>query len=373
MPRVLIIAHHFPPAGTGGVGRALGWARHLPALGWDVTILAATPAPNWPLDASLLEQIPARVRVHRIPSADPRPDSLRGIGRRELSFLWHRPALVFARSLLAGERFDVILATSPPPASLRLAATLGKEFSTPWVADFRDPWTVHPPGPWRSWRRRIYATQARVITSVNATLSAHLEAALGRKVSTIHNGFEPEEIPKDIQRVPRRVVYLGTLPELDTLAPLFSALSQTDGEFFHIGAPNPDLPAFALSLDLKRVLSAGYQPRTDALRHAATGSVFITALERGLALTLPTKVFDYIGLGGPILHLGSHHAMAAFMSEHKLGEAVSANASAIALKLTRMWDKHAPYPDELKSRFTRKRQAEQTASVLMNVLKDQAA
>jgi glycosyltransferase involved in cell wall biosynthesis len=370
MPRVLIIAHHFPPAGTGGVGRALGWARHLPAVGWDVTILAATPAPNWPLDQALTQQIPDTVAIYHVPSADYRPASLRGMGHRELSFLWYRPALVALRSIVKQDRPDVILATSPPPTSLRLAARVGKEFGIRWVADFRDPWTVRAPGPWRSWRRRIHASQAAAVTAVNPTLTAHLEQSLKRDVITIYNGFEPDEIPNGVQRVPRRAVYLGTLPKLGTMAAFFKALSQADGEFLHIGHPSPNLAAFAQAQGLTSVQTAGYLQRTDALRLAATGSVFITALEVGLDLTLPTKVFDYVGLGGPILHLGSHWAMADFLSEHDLGEAVSATSPVtIATALDRIWSGPTPYSDELKSHFERKRQAERTAALLQDVLK----
>lgn len=374
MPRVLIIAHHFPPAGTGGVGRALGWARHLPALGWDVTILAATPAPNWPLDQALTQQIPDAVAVYRVPSADFRPVHMRGIGHRELSFLWYRPALAALRSIVRQDRPDVILATSPPPTSLRLAVRVGKEFNVPWVADFRDPWAVRTPGAWRSWRRQVYAGQATACTAVNPALTAHLNQSLKRDVITIYNGFEPDEIPKGVQRVPRRAVYLGTLPKPGTMAAFFKALSHADGEFLHIGHPNPNLASIAGSQDLTRLEAAGYLPRGEALRRAATGSVFITALEPGLNLTLPTKVFDYVGLGGPILHLGGHRAMTDFLSEHDLGEAASATSpDTIATALERIWSRTTPYSDELKSHFERKRQAERTAAILSDAVKGRAA
>jgi hypothetical protein len=66
MPRVLIVAYFFPPLGGGGVHRPLGWARHLPALGWDVTVLASGPAGYWIHDESLSAHVPARTEVKRI-------------------------------------------------------------------------------------------------------------------------------------------------------------------------------------------------------------------------------------------------------------------------------------------------------------------
>lgn len=369
-----MIAHHFPPAGTGGVGRALGWARHLPALGWDVTVLAATPTPNWPRDEALTRQIPASVAVHRITSADPRPDAFRGIGHRELSFLWYRPALRKLRSLVRNDPPDVILATSPPPTSPRLAAHMGEEFGIPWVADFRDPWAVRTPGPWCRWRRRVYTRQANACSAVNPVLADHLAVELQRDVTTIYNGFEPDEIPFGVSRVPKRVVFLGTLPSLNTLAPFFKALAMVNGELLHVGVVKPQLSEFAGTQGLARVTSAGYLSRREALQLAASGSAFITALEPGLDLTLPTKVFDYIGLGGPILHLGSHRAIGDFIRDHALGQAVPQDQpDAIAQGLERLWSYHASYSEQLKSRFERKRQAEDTEAMLSGVLKGRAS
>lgn len=369
MPRVLIIAHHFPPLGTGGVGRALGWARHLPDLGWEVSVLAASPAPHWPEDESLLLQIPETVTVHRVPSADFRPAQFRGMGKRELSFLWYRPAFRFARSLLAGQRYDVMLATCPPPAALRLAANLGAQFHLPWVADFRDPWTVREPGAWRLWRRRVYTRSARAVTAVNPTLAAHLEASLDREVTSIPNGFEPDEIPTGVERVPRRAVFLGTLPEPEIMAPFFKALARSGGDFLHIGAPCARLGDMAKAEGLNRVEETGYLSRREALTRAATGSVFVTAMAPGLELTLPTKIFDYIGLDGPVLHLGSHRATAEFIAQHHLGESVPLDVAAIGSALDRLWSAPRRLSAEVKRRFERLRQAERTAAILGDVMK----
>ena len=44
MKRVLMLAFHFPPlAGSSGIQRTLGFARHLPEFGWQPLILTATP------------------------------------------------------------------------------------------------------------------------------------------------------------------------------------------------------------------------------------------------------------------------------------------------------------------------------------------
>ena len=44
MKRLLMIAYHFPPfAASSGIQRTLGFARHLPAFGWEPLVLTAHP------------------------------------------------------------------------------------------------------------------------------------------------------------------------------------------------------------------------------------------------------------------------------------------------------------------------------------------
>src|SRR5438067_9503205 len=66
VPRVLVVAYFFPPIGGGGVHRPLSWARHLPAFGWDVTVLAATPQGYWVHDETLLAQVPPDTEILRV-------------------------------------------------------------------------------------------------------------------------------------------------------------------------------------------------------------------------------------------------------------------------------------------------------------------
>jgi glycosyltransferase involved in cell wall biosynthesis len=260
------------------------------------------------------------------------------------------------------QRFDVILATSPPPVALRLAARLGREFGIAWVADFRDPWAVRAPSPWWRWRRRVHTSRAAAIVAVNPALANHLAASLRRSVTTIYNGFEPDETPQGVNRVARRAVFLGTLSESTRLDGLYRALADVDGEFLHIGAHGQyDLKSRAAKAGLRRSIQTGYLPRTEALRQAATG----------LELTLPTKIFDYIGLGGPILHVGGPGATADALRKHHLGETMSADdVASLAQALVRLWSDPTRIPALLKSEFERSQQAERTARVLSDVLQD---
>jgi glycosyltransferase involved in cell wall biosynthesis len=376
MPRLLIVAYHFPPAGTGGVGRALGWVRHLPQSGWDVSVLAAPPSPNWPLDPSLEAQIPPGTNLQRVATRDVRPAAWRGIEHRELSLLWRGAALAAGARMLTAARHDLILATAPPPVAHHVADVLARRFRIPWVADFRDPWGVRAPAWWRRWRRGVYLSRAAAVVAVNETLAEHLRDAGGRQVATIFNGFEPDEIPAGIARVPGRAVFLGTISEFNELDELFAALARSGGEFVHIGVERRyDLRARAARAGLHRVVSAGYLPRARALELAATASMFVLSLRADLELAVSAKTFDYIGLGGPILCLGETGAMADFIRRHpRVGTVVGAHdGRAIDGALAELMQRTARVPADDRLRFARPAQVRELATLLQAAMGKGAA
>src|SRR5206468_7681412 len=64
--RVLIITYLFPPSGGIGPPRYVGYTRHLPAHGFEVSVIAPKN-PHTPLyDPALLKQVPPETRVHRV-------------------------------------------------------------------------------------------------------------------------------------------------------------------------------------------------------------------------------------------------------------------------------------------------------------------
>src|SRR5439155_2277778 len=67
--RVLIVCYFFPPLAGGGVHRVLGFARHLPPLGWDCTVVCAGPEDYWVRDFDLLAHVPEGTEVLRVAGA----------------------------------------------------------------------------------------------------------------------------------------------------------------------------------------------------------------------------------------------------------------------------------------------------------------
>ena len=80
--RVLMIAHHFPPAGGSGSNRALAFSRYLPEHDWTPTVL--TPGAAWAAnrDAALLAEVPEGLRVVRTRSFETRAAVVEGSAHR---------------------------------------------------------------------------------------------------------------------------------------------------------------------------------------------------------------------------------------------------------------------------------------------------
>ena len=242
-----MVAHFFPPMGEGGVFRTLKFARYLPEHGWTPVVLTADPRSYWVHDHTLLDQLPAGIRIVRTPSPsglfllnllkrrheakspgeEPTASSRRRGDRRGVrsnrlfGFLrilsdlillpdsyigWHPFAVRAGLSLLSEMEITVIYSTSPPDTDHIVARTLARRSGLPWIADFRDPWVpLHfrsPPTPLhRVLQERMERSVLEESTPVTTTrsLQAHLaEITRDRKdIRLIRNGYDPADMTAD--------------------------------------------------------------------------------------------------------------------------------------------------------------------------------
>ncbi len=133
---------------------------------------------------------------------------------------WKLPALHAATALLAREHFDAILSSSPFPTSHVVAAQLQEQTGLPWVADFRDPWTVNHNYPFQSFRKTIETAfekrtmkRAESLITVSPGFAKKIESLHGRSVSVITNGFDlsMSESASQVLTGKFTVTYTGTI------------------------------------------------------------------------------------------------------------------------------------------------------------------
>lgn len=251
--RWLCIACAFPPINRSGTRRTLGFVRHLHAMNWHATVLAAEPC-NQPLDPALLAHVPSSTRILRVPCVNRVLACKRRLGlipdaeaskrrnvetpntprpaqpaRHDLDFPsptnlhhktlrdwftrllllpdscsgWIRPALRTARAALRIHPTDILYSTSPCASAHLIALRLKRSAGLPWVADFRDPWrdNAFRRMPYRSldWldarmERAVLRHADRIVWNTEAA-RAQCRARYPRyasKCSVIPNGFDAE-------------------------------------------------------------------------------------------------------------------------------------------------------------------------------------
>ncbi|HEY0783320.1 MAG TPA: glycosyltransferase, partial [Thermoanaerobaculia bacterium] len=259
MRRVLIVSPHFPPDTSAGTHRIRLLAPHLPAYGWEATVVTVDPRDlESRLDPGLAARVPASLRVVRCRALPARWTRLVGVGDLGLrAFSGLRRA---CRKLLAAERFDALLITIYPTYPALLGPRLKRRFAVPFVLDYQDPWV----GAWgesvgggangkvdaksrlsRALAARLEPRAARAADALTAVSAATYEAVLARNprlrpavCAAIPLGGEPADFDR-LRAEPRpngffapddgrfHLCYVGTLLPLgmETLAAVFRAVA----------------------------------------------------------------------------------------------------------------------------------------------------
>ena len=248
---VLMIAFHFPPAAMGsGHLRVLGFVKHLPALGWESTVLSAHVRAYPRTDTANEMLIPQDCRVQRVFALD---------ARRHLGFLGKYPAILAQPDrwiswwpaavwqglrLIHKYKIRVIWSTYPIMTAHCIANTLSRLTGLPWIADFRDPVTSSVSMENRfaasSQRRLEKRVLTRATHSVYTTSGAmHYYAERYPQIyregymTVIPNGYDEEAFPLNTDtRVhpvgrPLKLLHSGLLyPHGRTPVPFFMALAR---------------------------------------------------------------------------------------------------------------------------------------------------
>lgn len=166
MKRVLMVAYEFPPLGTGGVLRCTKYVKYLRDFGWEPVVLTIDESadPGGVRNYSLLDELPPGIEIHRTPCLDfdalfekevhqskllriyqyidSHFPALFGFAKPDKQITWFPPALEKARQILDKEKIDVVYTDSPPNSTSLVGFCLKDTYGIPWVADFRDPWSL---------------------------------------------------------------------------------------------------------------------------------------------------------------------------------------------------------------------------------------
>lgn len=172
MKKVLIIYPHFPPSNLAGVHRPRLFAQHLPAFGWEPTILTVhEDYYEEALDYNLVRLLPPQLRIEKVKALEiTRPRLVGDLGLRSLPFLYSK-----AKELIRNEGFDFLLIHVPSFYAALLGRWLHRATGIPYGIDYIDPWVHRFPGSEKTFSRHWWSTK----------LAAWLEPIAVKKASLI--------------------------------------------------------------------------------------------------------------------------------------------------------------------------------------------
>lgn len=336
---VLIVSYRFPPQGGIAALRIGYFAKYLPNFGWHPHILARHFRDFELNDPSLLTLIPDATQVVWVAAPDPFGvkrllDKPRLVGVAplmtvpSLSPSWIPSAYLSGLKLLRETRSEAIFSTSPPISSHVVAYLLKKRTGLPWIAEYRDEWSLHPATRWPSaFHKKVARRLDRLImhsADLIVTTSPAYSALFAREFSlpagkfvTITNGFDEGDFAAAQMRLTRpngrpfHIGYVGTLAGVQNAEPFLNAVQELIVEGI-IPAEKITLrftgradPLNQPLLEERGILHlVGYVDHKTAVSHMLESDVLLLILthERG-ADTIPAKTFEYLGSGRPILAL----------------------------------------------------------------------
>ena len=347
--RVLMIAHHFPPAGGSGSNRALAFARYLREYGWRPTVL--TPGAEWAMnrDDRLGGEIPADVRVIRTRSWEPRPhaaapaSAIPAVGSRSASNLRlhlghlkrfpdaHLGWLPFALGAARRVSFDVAYSSSGPFTSHLVGLALKRLTGRAWVAELRDGWyrwnrAIFPDYP--AWRdrleRRLEASALRsadrvvlVTDRMAAAFRCQYADLPPEHFAVVSNGFDPAQFPTTGEPPPEHpgwnVVHAGALYYGRSLASFLEAAARVaaaDASFAHEfrltlmgtldGSARAELIQRATATQVEFRGQLDHASTIEGMR-SADALLLVANTTPGAEATVPGKLFEYLAMGRPVL------------------------------------------------------------------------
>jgi glycosyltransferase involved in cell wall biosynthesis len=408
MKKVLIIAYHYPPLGSGGVFRTLKFTKYLPKFGYQPYVLTVKNPMYGTKDLTLIKEIPPEAKVcktfsleHRILKA-PRllNINLKWFYMPDENIGWLPTAVLAGARFIKKENISVIYATSPAYTSLLIGCLLKKKTKKPLVVDFRDPWTdnafiKYPTKVHEVIERKMektVLTQADYVTAATETIKNRLirrHPYLKSKVATITNGFDADDF-KDLKIYNKsdrfRITFAGSIYGLLTARPFLLAMKKlieenTEAkekmEALFVGNYGKETQFLVKELELKKnVKLKDYVSHEECLEIIVNSQALLllitTKSSEGEGI-LTGKIFEYLASRKPIIAIVPPNGEAAELIK-SLGAGVVVspwNVPLIKKMLTTLyeqWTKGETFRAEGDiSKYSRKNLTQQLAQIFDNV------
>lgn len=236
---------------------------------------------------------------------------------------WHHYAMKKGDEIIKHNNIKVVFSTYSPLVNHVVASKLCQKNKLPWVAEFRDPWSLNPyfkqKQPFFTIEKQIEKKVMRGSTNIIAiskNLAEQVEGLHSKKVWVIPNGYDEEDYNKEVEQLNKfTITYTGTIyPNKRDPTPLLKAIDNLNKKGKIL--PNDvtvrfyggNVKTVLLPLLNKEGLKEGVEchetiPFKESIIKQKESTILLLlswndVKDKG---TLTAKVFEYIGAGKPIL------------------------------------------------------------------------
>lgn len=427
MKRVLIITYYWPPSGGSGVQRWLKMSKYLPENGWQPVIYTAKDAEYPVEDLSLEKDVCPEAEVIRRPIVEPYAFYKKFLGKKkdervkaglinesgsksgwkerlsvwirgnffipDARCWWIRPSVRYLKKYLKEHPVDAIISTGPPHSMHLIAKKLHERLDTPWVADFRDPWTdiyyadsLHLG---KRANRKHQQLEESVLNTANQVVivsQSCANALIEKGVSTfdiIPNGFDCEINTRTKEKTDKFVIsHIGIIPPKSSSL-IWESLSELVSEDSSFAAAleirlvgHIDQSVLKTLQELRldpftKVLP--YLPHNQAIEEQRNSDMLLLLIPDAPSAKgiLTGKLFEYMTSDRPILCIGPEDGdAAAIIAETQTGMTIDfkdkEKMKAAIAEVYRKYqnDESATWGNQLVERYSRKALTKQYSQLL---------
>lgn len=361
MKKALILAYYWPPCGGAAVQRWLKFCKYLPQYGWEPIVYTAKEGEFPQYDPSTLEEVSNDLTILKTTVPEPHKLYKKFTGRKEKEALepelvtssknksllenfaiwvrgnffipdarmfWIKPSIKYLKEYLKEHPVDVIISTSPPQTMHLIALELSRYFNIPWLADFRDPWTMvdyfdqlklskRSEAKHKKLELEVLKNATKVLT-VSPTWANDFKNLGANDVQVITNGYDHLDLPDNKINLDEKfsIAHIGNISKERVHKSLFKVLQrlceQTPTFSDHleiklIGHVDPALQQFIqkykLSEFVKTEKAVSHKKAVEETFKSQVLLLLLGAEDKSQG-RIPLKVFEYIAARRPILGIG---------------------------------------------------------------------
>jgi len=375
---LLILAYSFPPVGGGRVRRVIKFVKYLPYFGWNPIILTVKKPIVNEYDYELLKELPKNLKVYRTASIEfgiisktfknlsndihKKKSILKSVLFELLERIkywifipdtrigWIPFAVVKGLKLVRREDVDAIMVIAEPFSSFISGTMLKFLTKKPLVLDFRDEWSEY--------NKYFFPKKSRFTTKIEEKMEACIiknsdivisvtERIIDNfrkrypdcnpeKFVCITNGFDPDDfrnIPVSNKTNSKKftIAYAGLLYSKRSPSYLFKSIQELLKEdpetknilrLLFLGEMNSEVKYLFDIDEIKQFAEflgfLGYRETLFVLKN----SDLLIYLEDELEISnrfLPAKIFEYMGIGKPVLALANEGTVKDVIEQSKIG------------------------------------------------------